>query len=289
MFSNNPIFLLDDFTCFPNIYDYIENNSSLDSYSEIIHPKPDLSKINQFDNNAFLTNLKTNETNRKETKKKPIFKTESLNNKRGRGRRPSKDIKIKVHTSLALDNILCKVQTNFLNFTVNLTNDAAINIHHSKKKDLFKKFARDKKLKISSKYFDKLKNSSIKDLLENMGISKKYKKFDRNINQRNLEKLTEDDWFENFFEIKFLDLFSIYYNEEQPLKEVFINGKTIILSEKTKSFYYLLQKYKGSREDIIRVTRMCYFDEKNFDLSSWKGVKDYKNDDKYNHHNKRNL
>ena len=132
-----------------------------------------------------------------------------------------------------------------------------------------------------------MKNSSIKDLLENMGISKKYKKFDRNINQRNLEKLTEDDWFENFFEIKFLDLFSLYYNVEQPLKEVFINGKTIILSEKTKSFYYLLQKYKGSREDIIRVTRMCYFDEKNFDLSSWKGVKDYKNDDKFNHHNKK--
>ena len=173
--SNNPIFLLDDFTSFPNIYDYTENDSNLDSYSEIIHPKPDLSEINQFDNNAFITNLKTNETNRKETKKKPIFKTESLNNKRGRGKRSTKDIKIKVHTSLALDNILCKVQTNFLNFTVNLTNDAAINIHHSKKKDLFKKFARDKKLKISSKYFDKLKNSSIIDLLETMGISKKYK------------------------------------------------------------------------------------------------------------------
>ena len=172
---NNPIFLLDEFTSFSNIYDYTENNSNLDSYSEIIHPKPDLLEINQFDNNAFITNLKTNETNRKETKKKPIFKTESLNNKRGRGKRSTKDIKIKVHTSLALDNILCKVQTNFLNFTVNLTNDAAINIHHSKKKDLFKKFARDKKLKISSKYFDKLKNSSIIDLLETMGISKKYK------------------------------------------------------------------------------------------------------------------
>ena len=286
MFSNNPTFLLDDFTCFPKIYDYTENNSNLDSCGEMIRPKPDL---NQFDNNAFITNLKTNETNRKKTKKNPIFKTESLNTKRGRRRRSTKNIKIKVHTSLALDNILSKVQTNFLNFMVNLTNDAAINIHHSKKKDLFKKFARDKKLKISSKYFDKLKNSSIKDLLENMGISKKYKKFDRNINQRNLEKLTKDDWFENFFEIKFLDLFSLYYNEEQPLKEVFINGKTIILSEKTKSFYYLLQKYKGSREDIIRVTRMCYFDEKNFDLSSWKGVKDYKNDDKFNHHNKKNL
>jgi hypothetical protein len=149
-----------------------------------------------------------------------------------------------------------------LNFTVNLTNDAAINIHHSKKKDLFKKFARDKKLKISSKYFNKLKNYSIKDLLKNMGISRKYKKFDGNINQRNLEKLTEDEWFDNFFEIKFLDLFSIYYNEEQPLKEIFIDGKTIILSERTKSFYYLLQKYEKSREDIIRVTKMFYFGEK---------------------------
>lgn len=264
MFSNNQIFLLDDFTSFPNIYDYTENNSNLDSNSEIIYPKPDLSEINQFDNNAFITNLKTNETNRKETKKKPIFKTESLNNKRRRGRKSTKDIKIKVHTSLALDNILSKVQTNFLNFTVNLSNDAAINIHHSKKKDLFKKFARDKKLKISSKYFNKLKNFSIKDLLENMGISKKYKKFDKNINQRNLEKLTKDDWFENFFEIKFLDLFFLYYNEERPLKEVFIDGKTIILSEKTKSFYYLLQKNKESREDIIRVTKMFYFEEKNF-------------------------
>ena len=262
MFSNNPNFFLDDFPSFPNILDYTEDNISLDSYSEIIYPKPDLSEMIQFDNIVFIANLKTKETNKKETENKPIFKTESLNNKRGRGRKPTKAIKIKVHTALALDNILSKVQTDFLNFTVSLTNDAAINILHSKKKNLFKKFARDKKLKISSKYFNKLKNYSIKDLLKNMGISRKYKKFDRNINQRNLEKLTEDEWFDNFFEIKFLDLFSIYYNEEQPLKEIFIDGKNIILSEKTKSFYYLLQKYEKSREDIIRVTKMFYFGEK---------------------------
>jgi hypothetical protein len=262
MSSNDPIFLLDDFPNFLNISNYTEDNLSLDSYSEIINPKPDLSEINHFDNNAFIANVKTNETNRKETKKNPTFKTESLNNKKGRGRKPTKAIKIKVHTSFAFDNILSKVQTDFLNFTVSLTNDAAINILHIKKKNLFKKFARDKKLKISSKYFNKLKNYSIKDLLMNMGISKKYKKFDRNINQRNLEKLTEDDWFDNFFEIKFLDLFTLYYNEEQPLKEIFIDGKTIILSEKTKSFYYLLEKYEKSREDIIRVTKMFYFGEK---------------------------
>jgi hypothetical protein len=258
MFSNNPNFFLDDFHNFPNIFDNTEDNLSLDSYSEIIHPKPNY----QFDNNAFLTGLITKETNRKETKKNPTFKTESLNNKKGRGRKPTKAIKIKVHTSLAFDNILSKVQTNFLNFTVSLTNDVAINILHIKKKNLFKKFARDKKLKISSKYFNKLKNYSIKDLLKNMGISRKYKKFDGNINQRNLEKLSEDEWFVNFFEIKFIELFNLYYNEEQPLKEILIDGKNIILSEKTKSFYYLLQKYEKSREDIIQVTKMFYFGEK---------------------------
>jgi hypothetical protein len=216
----------------------------------------------QFGDIVFIADLKTKETNKKETENKPIFKTESLNNKRGRGRKPTKAIKIKVHTSLAFDNILSKVQTDFLNFTVNFTNDSIINILHIKKKSLFKKFARDKKLKISSKYFNKMKNSSIKDLLQNMGISKKYKKFDENINQRNLEKLSEDEWFNHFFQIKFIDLFSLYYNEEQPLREIFIDGKTIILSEKTKSFYYLLEKYEKSREDIIRVTKMFYFGEK---------------------------
>ena len=266
MFSNNPNFFLDDFPSFTNILDCTEDNISLDSYSEIIYPKPDLLEMIQ----VFIANLKTKETNKKETENKPIFKTEW---------KPTKAIKIKVHTALALDNILSKVQTDFLNFTVSLTNDAAINILHSKKKNLFKKFARDKKLKISSKYFNKLKNYSIKDLLKNMGISRKYKKFDGNINQRNLEKLTEDEWFDNFFEIKFLDLFSIYYNEEQPLKEIFIDGKTIILSERTKSFYYLLQKYEKSREDIIRVTKMFYFGEKISMLSEWKGEKDNKNGD----------
>jgi hypothetical protein len=42
MFSNDPIFLLDDFPNFLNISNYTEDNLSLDSYSEIINPKPDL-------------------------------------------------------------------------------------------------------------------------------------------------------------------------------------------------------------------------------------------------------
>ena len=260
MFPTSQISLFDNFTNSPNIFDDNEDFLSFNSDSEAIPSKPDLSDIPQDIKDLIAISI-TKETNIKRTNEKKMFITKLLKNKRGR--KSTKEIKIKVHTSLALDNILSKVQTHLLNFVINLINDAIINILHFNRKNLFKKFDRAKKLKISSKYFNELKNSSIKDLLENMGISEKYKKCERNINQKNLEKLIEYDWFKNFFEIKFLDLFSYYYNNEQPLEQVFIDGKTIFLSEKTKSFYHLLQKYEESRNDIIRVTKMFYFDEKN--------------------------
>ena len=62
--------------------------------------------------------------------------------------------------------------------------------------------------------------------------------------KKNLKKLSENNLFTKFFEIKYLDLFLYYYNDEQPLEEFSKFGKTINLSGKTKSFYYVLQKYK---------------------------------------------
>jgi len=283
MYPTSPASLFDNFPSSPNIFDYNEDIFSFNSYSDEIPSKPDLSDIIK----DLMAISITKKTNIKRTNEKKMFITKLLKNKRGR--KPTKEIKIKVHTSLALDNILSKVQTHLLNFMINLINDAIINILHFNRKNLFKKFDRAKKLKISSKYFNELKNSSIKDLLENMGISKKYKKCERDINQKNLEKLIENDWFKNFFEIKFLDLFSYYYNNEQPLEQVFIDGKTIFLSEKTKSFYHLLQKYEESRNDIIRVTKMFYFDEKNTMFSEWKDEKNYKNNYEYIHHDRKNL
>ena len=256
MFPTSPVSLFDNFPSSPNIFDYNEDIFSFNSYSDEIPSKPDLSDIKDL-----IAISITKATNIKRTNEKKMFITKLLKNKRGR--KPSKEIKIKVHTSLALDNILSKVQTHLLNFVINLINDAIINILHFNRKNLFKKFDRAEKLKISSECFDELKNSSVEDLLENMGVSKKYKKCERDVGRGGLEKLIENDWFKNFFEIKFLDLFSYYYNNEQPLEQVFIDGKTIFLSEKTKSFYHLLQKYEESRNDIIRVTKMFYFDEKN--------------------------
>ena len=261
MFSPNPFSLFDDFLCSPKIYDCTEDNSSILSNSGIISSKPSLSEIFQIDNNDFIAYLKTDQTNKREKKEKQIFIIKLINNKRGR--KANNGTKMKVHTSLALDNIHSKIQTHFLNFVVLLSNDAIKTILHLDKNFFFKKFDRAKKLKISSKYFNKLKNSSIKDLLMNMGISEKYKRSDKDFNKENLGKLMEYNWFKKFFEIKYLDLFFYYYNDGQPLRQLSFNGQIIILSEKTKSFFYLLQKYEDSREDIIRVAKIFYFNENN--------------------------
>ena len=46
--------------------------------------------------------------------------------------------------------------------------------------------------------------------MKDMGISDKYKKYDIDINKKNLEKLTKYSWFEKYFEMKFSDLFNYY-------------------------------------------------------------------------------
>ena len=242
------------------IDDITEDNLSFLSNSEDIIFKSSLSDICELEYQESLSNSITKEINRKDDKEKYPFKTELLNNKRGK--KPTNEKRIKVHTCLALDNILSKVQTHFLNFVVFLSNDVVNTILHKKYKNFFKKFDRAKKLRISSKYFNNLKNSSIKDLMKDMGISDKYKKYDIDINKKNLEKLTKYSWFEKYFELKYLDLFNYYYNNEEPLEEISINDKTILLSQETKSFYYLLQRNEKSKEDIIEATKRFYLDEK---------------------------
>ena len=96
-----------------------------------------------------------------------------------------------------------------------------------------------------------------------MGVSDKYKKHNKDINRKNLEKLSKFDWFKKLFEIKFLDLFNLYYNDEQPLEELSFLDKTIILSENTKSFYWLLKNYQELKVDIIKVVKKSYFNNQN--------------------------
>ena len=55
-------------------------------------------------------------------------------------------------------------------------------------------------------------------------------------------------------------MFSLYYNNQRPLKHVSLFYKNILISGKTKPFYHLLQKYKESKEymEIINKTKLVF-------------------------------
>jgi hypothetical protein len=89
-------------------------------------------------------------------------------------------------------------------------------------------------------------------------ISPKFKKCNEDNNINNLKKLNKYPWFENFVEMNYLYLFYLYYNNKLPLEMFIIGDKNIILSKKTKSFYYLLQKNKQTEEDILKAINDFY-------------------------------
>ena len=80
-----------------------------------------------------------------------------------------------------------------------------------------------------------------------------------------LKKFNGYHWFQKFFEKNYLDLFSLYYNNGQPLRQKEIFGKVIEFSVKTKSFYALLEKYKKSKEYINLINGAKIFFLKNND------------------------
>ena len=94
-------------------------------------------------------------------------------------------------------------------------------------------------------------------------ISKKYKICNENWNEENKDALIKlNKKFKDIFDINYLELFHYYYNNEQPLEEVFISGKTIIVY-KAKSFYYLLEKNKDSKDFLIAYAKMAYIGDIN--------------------------
>ena len=58
-------------------------------------------------------------------------------------------------------------------------------------------------------------------------------------------------------------MFSVYYNNQQPLKELKINEIKIKLSPKTMSFSALLQKDEKLKHDIIDVAKKFYLNDNN--------------------------
>ena len=224
-----------------------------------INDRNDYDPLN-FDNNEYddivsFFNRIFNENNRQSNRH--IFK------KRGkRGKKRTKRSKNHEHISSDFDNIITKIQIHFLTFLICFLNDAVSTLVKNKQIK-FLNFSHEIKSKVTKNHIDTLKNFKILDLLTKLKISSKYKRYTKDNNIMNAYKLNEYPWFKRFFQMKYLDLFFYYYNHELPLTKLLIFEDEIVFSSKTKSFYYLLEKNKNLKEDMVKYAQLIYYVDKN--------------------------
>jgi len=186
-----------------------------------------------------------------------IFRVNAVNR---RGRKRSRINTIRKDN--IKDNMIIKIQVHFLNFVIYFCNDALkTEFKHSLYS--FKKINYRNKISINSNNIFQLKNSKIKDIL-NFEISPKYRGYDKFENKKLLEKIIpSSEWLNHLFEMNYLDLFKSYYNKEKPSNKIYFENKVIVFSPNTKSFYFLLKKYKNKdfKQDIIDIAKRYYLNE----------------------------
>ena len=192
-------------------------------------------------------------------------KEQSEQEKKRRGKQVelnAKRSKKEMHSSISEDNILTKIQTHFLNFIIFFLNDCVYN-YYKNRKIKFIKFAHEIKAKVSSKYLNKMKNSTIYDLLTEIETSSKFTRHNKNNNEKNAKILNKIPWFKKIFELKFLDLFHYYHNENKQLNKIFLFEREITLTNDTKSYYFLLEKNMTIKREIIEITKYNYLSKIN--------------------------
>ena len=243
----------------------LNDNSFIDSdFDELFESNPDINFQtsvphfkNEFDTeiiNALLQNPR------------PEFIIESHKKNRGRHISFNKRKRRREHTRLSTYNIITKIQTHFFTFIISFVNDSVKEICENQQIE-FLNFAHNEKRKVNFNYLNEIKNSTIEELIKNMNISSKYTIKDINTNKNNLKVLEETPFFKSLFDIKYLELFSNYYNNKQPLKEVLINDQVISLSQMIESFYHLLEKNKLSKSSLIEVAEKFYLNDININKS----------------------
>ena len=141
---------------------------------------------------------------------------------------------------------------------INFSNDA-LKAENNSNRYTFKQIDTRIKTTINYKQICKLRESSIGDILQN-DLSDKYKAYDKSENRKLFRKVvSSSEWLGELFKMNYLELFKYYYNKKEPLTKKMFKGKEIILSSKTKSFYYLLEKNKDLRTNLINTVNSIYF------------------------------
>ena len=198
-----------------------------------------------------------------------------------RGRRMNKNKKNSTkekHGKFSFDNIHTKIQVHFIRFLINLVNDAIFTEFKSRSK-LFKDIKYAEKRKINYEYTASLCQDIIKNIFLK-GVSGKFKKISPEYNQNLCQELEKKSkWFSEFLKMKYIDVFNLYYyNGEKPLVKMEFNGKTIIISKTTKSFYYLLKKESNLAYKMINIIKCIYLDKTSYIMKKENPFVTIKND-----------
>ena len=161
----------------------------------------------------------------------------------------------KKHTALDDDNILRKIQVQFISFIIYYSNDVvSYFIADHKNKLYFQDIEYEKKKRDKLDCVESLKKETIQDILK-YKITPKIKKKRENENEKIIKiVLTKCPSLKEFFETNYLNLFKQYYFNKNNDFEV--NGQIIPLSAKTKkkTFSYLLEKNYSLKEKIKYVS-----------------------------------
>ena len=182
-----------------------------------------------------------------------------------RGRTKKIDVIRKIHGKTDDDNVLTKLQTHFLKFLINVCNDI-IEPYLKKEKNnkYFRQINYKIKKNITADHINALKSCKIKDIFK-MEISKKYREYDKDNNKQVYDficdKANKNEklrWIINFFEMNYLDFFENYYYTDKRRNYFSFQNNKINFSEKTKSFYNLLEKNRNNpeiQECLIRISK----------------------------------
>jgi hypothetical protein len=263
---------------FPVFYEVISESSDYspgnilleDNFDEIGSLADRISTSNNFENinevdkafdDVFPFIKPTLELPENEESKVVLFKTKKH---KKRGRKKSQNIfgnfiqtKRKIHCKTDDDNVRIKIQVHFLTFLINITNDVIDSYFQAKKSGIyFRQINYFDKKNITLSHISRLKDCSIKDILQKIKITPKCRNqgedYNKDICDKYLKLIEGDEslnWINDFFNMNYLELFGYYYTYEKK-SDFVIRGRKINYSTKTKPFYDLLEKNRN--DEIIQ-------------------------------------
>ena len=189
---------------------------------------------------------------------KASFKVK-LYHKRGRKKSDKNTSNQKCHLSDDFDNILRKIQVSYINFLINLSNDALKTVFGIKTTYKFKDINYKLKKQIAYDYIEKLKKSRFGDILQ-MEVSAKNKVFQEDMNKITYLKVCEQsEELKNLFEKNYLYMLKKYFNFVDDGNHVIdIDGFKITLSPKTETFSNLLKKNIQTKNKFKEIAQTVY-------------------------------